>query len=376
MKRIGNLWDELISWPNLMLAAKKAQRGKRERSCVQRFAFSIERELHRLHAELRDGGYRPGGFHEHWITRPKPRLISAAPYRDRVVHHALMNILEPVLEKRFSPFSFACRKEKGTHAAADHLQAMMRRYRFVMQCDIRKFFPSIDHEILKRKLKRIIKDQRVLELMDLIVDSSNPQESRVEYFAGDDLWTPVLRPHGLPIGNLTSQWFANWMLNDLDHLVKGDLGIGGYVRYCDDFVLLDDDRDKLRAARSAIDERLADDRLRLHSDKVRLVAVERGITFVGYRVWPKHRLLRKENVRSFRRRVRWMRLGYGRGEIQWEQIKPRLASWMGHARQANSERLIRRLSREWHFTRGGVEGSCFAGRVVEQQSAQLPLCQP
>ncbi len=198
----------------------------------------------------------------------------------------------------------------------------------------------------------------------------------MEYFPGDDLWTPLNRPHGLPIGNLTSQWFANWMLNDLDHLVTSELGIGGYVRYCDDFILLDNDRERLRAAREIIEEKMTTWRLRLHASKVRLVPVERGVTFVGFRVWAGHRLLRKQNVRRFRRRLRWMRDAYARREINWNDIQPRLASWIGHARQANSKRLLRRLSRDWRFARARVEGSCFAGRVVEQQSTQLPLREP
>ena len=376
MKRVGHLWEQVRSWPNLVLAAKRAQRGKRDRDCVRRFAFDVELSLILLEKELRSQTYRPGAFQTHWIWRPKARLISAAPYRDRVVHHALMNVLEPILERRFCPFSFACRKGKGTHAAADHLQAMMRRHRFALQCDVQKFFPSIDHQIIKGKFRRMIKDPDVLGLMDLIVDGSNPQEPRIEYFPGDDLWTPLMRPHGLPIGNLTSQWFANWMLNDLDHLITSGLGIGGYVRYCDDFILLDSDRGRLRAARQTLEEQMTNWRLRLHAGKVRFVPAERGVTFVGFRVWPEHRLLRKQNVRCFRRRLRWMRAAYARGEIQWDDIRPRLASWIGHARQANSERLLRRLSRDWRFTRAGVKGSCSAGRVVEQQSTQLPLCQP
>ena len=128
MKRYGGLWDRLVSWDNLLLAARKAQRGKRHRSGVQAFNFAQERHLLQLKTELEDATYRPGPFHSHWITRPKARLISAAPYRDRVVHHALMNVLEPILDRHFHPHSFACRRGKGTHAAADRLQILMRRH--------------------------------------------------------------------------------------------------------------------------------------------------------------------------------------------------------------------------------------------------------
>jgi len=377
MKRYGQLWDQVVCWENLVLAARKAQRGKRSRVAVQSFNFEQEARLLRIQRELQDGTYRPGEFRTHHITEPKPRLISAAPYRDRVVHHALMNVLEPILDRHFHSHSYACRRGKGTHAAADRLQALMRGHRYALQCDVRKFFPSIDHESLKTTFRRLIKDRRVLWLMDLIVDCSNDQESVQEWFEGDDLFTPGERRRGLPIGNLTSQWFANWMLNDLDHFVTSGLGIGAYVRYCDDFVLLRNDREVLNDAVGRVRERLARVRLRLHEQKLFVKPVRAGVTFVGYRMWPTHRLVRKENVRRFRRRVRWLRQAYAEGVIDWEDIKPRLQSWMAHARHANSERLIRRLSREWKFSRGGAErGPCSARRQLEQQCEQLPMCEP
>ena len=351
MKRHGGLWDAMLSWPNLLLAARKARRGKRDRTAVQRFEFNLEDELLALRKELAEGTYRPGPFTTHWITRPKPRLISAAPYRDRVVHHVLMNVLEPILDRHFHPHSYACRRGKGTHAAADRLQHLMRRCRYALQCDVRKYFPSIDHEILKGVIRRRIKDPRVLWLMDLIVDGSNEQEPVVEYFAGDDLLTPVERRRGLPIGNLTSQWFANWYLDGLDHYVTSHLGVGAYVRYCNDFILLHDSRQRLRELLAAVRDYLQDIRLRLNERRLHIRPVRAGLTFVGYRLWDEHRLLRKRNVRQFRRRMRWMRKAFAAGRIEWPEVKTRLDSWIGHARQSNCERLLRRLSREWSFAR-------------------------
>jgi hypothetical protein len=283
--------------------------------------------------------------------RPKPRLISAAPYRDRVVHHALMNVLEPILDRHFHPHSYACRKGKGTHAAADRLQRLMRRFRYFAQCDIKKYFPSIDHEILKGLFRRRIRDRQVLSLMDLIVDHSNRQEGVLDYFAGDDLFTPYERKRGLPIGNLTSQWFANWYLTGLDHYVTSHLGLRGYVRYCDDFVLLGDDRRVLSEGLLAVRECLSSIRLRLKRQYVGVSPVRAGLTFVGYRIWPTYRLVRKQNVRQFRRRLRWMQDAYAQGTIEWSDVKSRIDSWMGHVRQAASERLLRQTSRDWRFTR-------------------------
>ena len=352
MKRYNGLWPRVVAWENLLLAARKARRGKRSRSAVQRFEFRREAELLRLQDELLRATYHPGPFRAHWIARPKRRLISAAPYRDRVVHHALMNVLEPILDRHLHPHSYACRKGKGTHAAADTLQRLMRRFGYFVQCDVRKYFPSIDHEILKSLFRRLIKDQRVLGLMDVIVDSSNRQEPVVDYFAGDDLFTPYERRRGLPIGNLTSQWFANWYLSDLDHYVTSAVGLRGYVRYCDDFVLLANDRLALADAIDIVRSRLSDLRLRLKREEVSVAPARAGLTFVGYRIWRTHRLVRKQNVRRFRRRVHSMRRAYADGIIDWCDIKARLDSWMGHARQADSTRLLQRISRDWRFIRG------------------------
>jgi retron-type reverse transcriptase len=367
MKRYGNLWDAFISWNNLVLAARKAQRGKRTRPCVQRFNYALEYQLIRLGMELEKGIYRPGGFRSHWITRPKARMISAAPYRDRVVHHALMNVLEPLMERHFHPHSYACRRGKGTHAAANRLQKLMVRYRFALQCDIRKFFPSVDHEVLKKQFRRLIKDKRILWLMDLIVDRSNRQEQRLEWFDGDDLFEPAHRRLGLPIGNLTSQWFANLYLTSLDHHITSHMGIGGYVRYCDDFILLGNDCQRLKAAVNEIKHFLAGLRLKLHMNKTAVVPVKAGLRFVGYRIWPTHRLITKKNIRQFRRRLQWMKEGYANGVLDSEDVKRRLASWVGHARQASSEELIRRLSKEWIFRRGKADRvPCSSRRFLEQ----------
>lgn len=377
MKRYGNLWEKLISWENLVLAARKAQRGKRARECVQRFNFRQEQELLGLSAELKSQSYQPGQFTTHWIYRPKPRLISAAPYRDRVVHHALMNILEPILDRHFHPDSYACRKTKGTHAAANRLQSLMHRYKYALQCDIRKFFPSIDHSLLKETFRRLIKDRKVLWLMDLIVDHSNEQEEVFDWFDGDGLFTPLEHQKGLPIGNLTSQWFANWMLNDLDHYITSRLGIGGYMRYCDDFVLLHNDRGLLKETIKQVTGYLGGRRLRLHRRKLFVRPVRAGLTFVGYRIWPTHRLLRKDNVRGFRRRLNWMKKAYASGEIDWPNVKLRLDSWLGHAQHADCKKLLRRLSREWKFKRGGTDNvSCSARGQLEQQCEQLPGGEP
>ena len=175
MKRHGNLWDRMISFGSLLQAAHSAARGKRFKPGVARFVFDLERQLLLLHEELASKTYRPGPYRTFTIYEGKTRQISAAPFRDRVVHHALTGVLEPIFERSFIFDSYACRKGKGTHAAVDRCQQFARRYRYVLKADVRKFFPSIDHQILKTLITRKIKDPDVLWLVGLIIDHSNPQ---------------------------------------------------------------------------------------------------------------------------------------------------------------------------------------------------------
>ncbi|MFM9960277.1 MAG: reverse transcriptase/maturase family protein [Planctomycetaceae bacterium] len=219
MRRSSQLSCEVSSFEALCRAAKKAERRKRSRRTTGRFAFFRELELLRLHEELHDRRYRPGGYRTFPIFEPKRRLISAAPFRDRVVHHALTSVLEPIFERSFVFDSYACRTGKGTHAAVRRCQEFAKRFPFVLKADIRKFFPSIDHDILKRLIRRNIKDPNVLWLCDLIIDHSNAQEPVLDWFPGDDLLSPSERRREVPLGNQTSQFFANVYLDPLDHFV-------------------------------------------------------------------------------------------------------------------------------------------------------------
>ncbi|MBL7044313.1 MAG: group II intron reverse transcriptase domain-containing protein [Pirellulaceae bacterium] len=339
MKRYGNLWPTLTSFEHLLKSSEKAKRGKRFRPAVARYEFNLERELFALQDALQRRVYRPGDYRSFYIYEPKKRLISAAPYRDRIVHHALTGMLEPVFEPTFISDSYACRKGKGTHAAVDRCQQFARRFRYVYKADIRKFFPSMDHDILKQQIARKIKDADVLWLVGRIIDGSNPQEDVRHYFPGDDLFTHSERRRGIPIGNQTSQFYANVYLDPLDHFVKERLRFKGYVRYVDDFLLFSDDKRQLAEARCQIADFLHKLRLQLHCRKNTIFPVQEGIRFLGYRVFPTHRLLVKENVWRFLRRVRCMQKGYSEGNTTLLEIRQRLMSWSGHARQADTHRL-------------------------------------
>ncbi len=176
MRKEGGLWDAVLAFENLHRAAYQVLRGKRDQVQAGEFFFDLEGNLLRLQRELRSSTYQPGAYREFWTSDPKPRLISAAPFRDRVVHHALVNTIEPAFERRFSAHSYACRKGKGTHRALQQFERWARSRRYVLKMDISKFFPSINHELLKGSVSMTLKDAKVLALCDTLIDSSNPQE--------------------------------------------------------------------------------------------------------------------------------------------------------------------------------------------------------
>lgn len=279
MKRYGNLWHQVIDFENLLDAARQAQRGKRFRKNVLAFNYNLEQELFQLQSELAHHTYCPGKYRTFQILDPKPRMISAAPYRDRVVHHALCNVIIPLVEQMFVRDSYANRAGYGTHRALKRFTQFFRSSRYILQCDIRKYFPSIDHEILKSILHRRIKCPGTLWLIDTIIDGSNEQDPAIEYFPGDTLLTPLQRRKGLPIGNLTSQFFANVYLNEFDHFVREQLKVSKYLRYVDDFSLFADDKQFLGDARESIEDYLVRLRLKIHPIKSQLFETRYGANF-------------------------------------------------------------------------------------------------
>jgi len=355
MKRFGNLWQQIASFENLLLAARKAQRGKRFFEDVAAFNFSVERELLTLQRELQTKQYQPGPHKTFAIIDPKPRLISAAPYRDRVVHHALCNIIEPIFDRTFISDSYACRVGKGTHAAVDRLTQFIRRSRYVLKCDIRKYFPSIDHEILKEMIRRKIKCPDTLWLIDLIIDHAGGYEDATFLFPGDDLFTSHERRRGLPIGNLTSQLFANLYLNDFDHWAKEKAGAAQYIRYMDDFVTVGDDKAWLHDLKDAMAERLASFRLKLHPSKCTVFPAASGAEFLGYVVFPEHRRLRSGNLKLLRKKMRNLQDSYASGDIELQRVEASIRSWIAHASHADTWGLRKDVLRRYAFVRGQTE---------------------
>ncbi len=349
MKRFGKLWHQIIDFENLLLAAKKAQKGKRFRGNVLLFNESLAGNLLKLQRELKESTYQPGKYRTFRIFEPKPRLISAAPYRDRIVHHALCNVIVPLLEPSFIHHSYANRVGFGSHRALRQFIEWSRGSRYVLQCDIRKYFPSIDHKILKGQLHQKLKCLPTLGLIDLILDNSNLQEAAIEYFAGDDLLTPIMRRKGLPIGNLTSQFFSNWYLNEFDHFVKENLGIKKYLRYVDDFALFSDDRSLLKDMRVQIEDFLAGLRLKIHPIKSQLFETKYGANFLGFRVLPERIRVRSDNLRRSRIRLKNLQKKYQDNQIDIRDLISSLQSWEAHLKHGDTYHLRQKIFSEWIF---------------------------
>lgn len=339
MKRHGNLWNKIIDFENLLLAAQKAQKGKRFRENVLQFNFNLERNLIELQSELASLTYQPGAYTTFEIHEPKHRLISAAPYRDRIVHHALCNIINPIFDRSFLSCSHANRTGYGTHRALRTFIQLTRSHQYILQCDIQKYFPSIDHEILKTIIHNKIKCRDTNWLINSIIDASNPQFPVHNYFGDDHLLTPLQRRKGLPIGNLTSQLFTNLYLNKFDYFIVENLKISNYIRYSDDFALFSNSHSALQQARENIEAFLEKIRLKIHPIKSQIFETRQGANFLGFRILPHQIRVRSHNLKRGRRRLRQLLQQLDQGIITQHDLYSSLQSWFAHLNHADSWHL-------------------------------------
>lgn len=331
-KTYRHLFERVTTFEVLHDAYRMARRGKRGRDDVLLFERDLEGCLLELQAQLLRGDYHLGDYRRFYVREPKSRLVAALPFRDRIVQHALVAVIEPIWEARFFHHSYACRPGKGAHAAVDVVQGWMRVEQrahpriWALKLDVASYFASIDHAILMALLGRRIRCPRTLALCERILAS----------------WSP-----GVPIGNLTSQLFANIYLDALDRFVKQDLGVRRYARYMDDVVILYHDKSQLHALRKQIEHFLFE-QLRLRTNnRTQVIPVggpgTPGLDWLGYRLWTTHRRVRPASVRRMRRRLRWMTGAYSRGEIPLDAVTARIKSWVAHAARADTWRLRARL---------------------------------
>ena len=339
--------EDVASVRNLFRAAAKARKGKTRRADVESWWLRRESEISSLRQELLSGEYRPGPYRFFKIHRPKQRNVAAAPFRDRVVHHALCNFLEPTLERGFIARSLSCQKGKGTTAARECCRQLTNRYRYVLKCDVSKFYPNLDHEVLRERLIQRIRCEKVMGLIDLILGSyrTDNREFPPRLFPGDDWLEAWSRPRGLPIGNLTSQLWGNFYLDFLDHVLTEREGHGAYLRYTDDFLLFSDDKSRLWHLHRVVKRELARVRLHLAEPKSRLLATREGVCFCGFRFLPH---LRPRILGATKRRFEKRRHEMFKEDMPREEITLRVFSWYQFSREGNSEGL-RRAYAAWPF---------------------------
>jgi retron-type reverse transcriptase len=340
-KTHNQIFERIYGFDDLYEAYIRARKGKRNRQEVLEFEQNLEGNLIQLQNDLIWGEYRTGTYRQFFIQEPKLRQVAALPFRDRVVQHALVAAIEPIWESRFIYDSYACRPGRGTHRGADRAQEMMRKVKrqhgriYALKADISKYFANINHATLKRMLHKKISCRRTLNLIDEIIDSTNALSDRYGV--------------GLPIGNLTSQLWANVYLDELDRFVKHTLRESYYIRYMDDFVVIHHDKSHLQRVRADIESYLIDHLQLKTNSKTQVFPVSniggRALDFLGYRIWPTHRKIRKSSIGRITRTLRKMRKWYAQGRITITKIQQSITSWIEHARHADTYGLRRAIMR-------------------------------
>ena len=344
MKTYKNLYEKLCSLENLNLAFKEARKRKSKRFYVIKFEKNLNKELKRLKQELESLTYKPRALKRFIIRDPKTRTIHSSAFRDRVVYHALVNIMERIFDKTFIHDSYASRKDKGTHKAIMRFDRFKRKIAkngrlvnnsynnnmvkgYVLKADIKHYFNTVDHEILLKIIKRKIKNKKVLWLIKKILNNFDIK----------------IKGKGMPLGNLTSQFFANIYLNELDYFVKHKLKAKYYIRYVDDFVILHNDKKMLKEYKEKISNYLKNLELELHKDKSSIIPLRKGITFLGYKIFYYHKLLRKSNIRKFERNFKEKLDRYKEGRLTYDNLIESLQGWFGYSMWANTYKFRKRI---------------------------------
>lgn len=341
MKRKSkNIYEKICSFENLYFAYIKARKGKRYKDEILRFGENQEELLLQLQKELLDETYCHGEYHEFIVCDSKKRNIKAAPFRDRIVHHAFCNVVVPIFENGFIYDSYACRKGKGTHGAVTRLRKFLRsayetndekcRGGYCLQGDVSKYFDNVDHRILFELLGKKISDEKTLRLAEMIIKSTCTKEGK-----------------GIPIGNLTSQFFANLYLNELDQFVKHTLKKHHYIRYMDDFIILGNDKRELSRIEMQIGDFLQKKLLLgLHPKKTIIHPVRKGVDFLGYILFEKYVRLRKSTVMRFEKRIKAYKKKCAKGLMFPEEITLSAKSWVAYAKHARSWKLRQRVGKK------------------------------
>lgn len=342
-------FDEIFSVESLLRAHRKALKGKRDNQHATEFDCHLVSNVNALRGDLMAGRYEPQPYRRMTIMEPKERRIEAPAYRDRLVHHALHAHLNPIYERHFIRDSYACRTGRGTHHAARRVQTFLRSSAqplYVCQIDISKYYASINHQRLKELLARTVTDQRLLGVLGAIIDSTDSGHEHDHLFAPDSYFHTKGR-RGIPIGNLTSQLFANIYLHEADKFAKQRLKIRKYARYMDDILIFHSDKAVLSQYRLALVEFLYEQLyLTINPRKVRVYPAARGVDFVGFRILPYRTLLRSTSIRRFRRRQKRNLRALGAGRLKPKDFEASFAAWRAHAGHTSSQGLVDHFERQ------------------------------
>ncbi len=342
MKTHKNLYKRLCSIENLTNAFNKAKKGKSKKNYVINFENNLVKNLKKLQFDLINKEYHPSRLNKFVIRDPKTRTIHASIFRDRIVHHAIVNILNPIYEKIFIYDSFASRKNKGTHEAVNRLEQLIKRVSsngklvknnfnnnsikgYILKADFKKYFDSVNKEVLIKILKDKIKDEDVILLIKIVLDNF-----------GED--------NGMPLGNYTSQFFANVYLNELDYYVKHILKAKYYIRYVDDFIIMHKNKKRLEYFLEHINNFLPCLKIKLHPDKTKIKPLRNGVDFLGYRVFYYYKLLRKRNIRHFKKKLKENIYLKNQRKITEKQFNSRIVGWKGYADFGNNYNFMNRLN--------------------------------
>jgi len=337
MKTYKNIYAKIISYDNLYNAYKKARKGKCKKPYVITFEKNLEANLINLHLDLKFKRYYPIKLKRFIVRDPKTRVIHSSIFRDRIVHHAIINIIQPIYEKIFIYDSFASRKNKGSHKAVERFEYFVNKVSkgklvnnpinnnqivgYCLKADIKKYFNNINHEILISILRKRFDDEDFINLIKLILDNYEI---------------------GVPLGNYTSQFFGNVYLNHFDYFVKHRLRAKYYIRYVDDFIILHRDKEVLENYLAKINLYLKFLKLELHQDKTEIKPLRNGITFLGYRIFYHYKLLTKRNIRYFKKKLKSNTELFNEGLITKSQFESRINGWLGYAKFGNTYNLINR----------------------------------
>ncbi len=334
IKRIGNIYSKIYDFENICIAHKKACKCKRYNDEVLEFGSKLEENIINIQNHLMWKSYECGEYRKFKVYEPKERLVMALPFKDRVVQHALNNIIEPIFDKSFIYHSYACRRGKGVHQASQQLTEWLYNMNlshgeniYFIKADISKYFINIDHEILKKIIRKKIKCEDTLHLIETIINH-NGTEGELK---------------GIPVGNLTSQLFANVYLNELDKFVKETLKIKYYMRYMDDFLIFSSNKEELREILALTTGFLQTNLKLTLNPKTGIFKAKNGVDFVGYRHWYTHKKMRKANLKRIRNKIKKYNKMYSNGEIDFEKVNRSVQSWLGHIKHANTYNIRKKI---------------------------------